>query len=192
MAFLIVGLGNVGPQYAKTRHNVGFMIVETLALRHNAMWSENRYGSTANVRIKNQTATLLRPNTLMNLSGNAVKYWMQKEKIELPNLLIAVDDLAIPFGAIRLRPSGAPGSHNGLKNICEQLGTEQYARLRFGLGDDFERGRQIDYVLGKFTQEQETLLPELLDNATDAIEKYILEGIQSAMNAFNTARKAKG
>lgn len=189
MDFLIVGLGNIGQDYVGTRHNAGFMIVETLANRHDATWTENRYGSTADIRVKNKTAKLLRPNTLMNLSGNAVKFWLQKEKIELPNLLVAVDDLALPFGALRLRPSGAPGSHNGLKNICELLGTEQYARLRFGLGSDYEQGRQIDYVLGAFSAEQQQELPDHLTLAAEAIEKYMLEGIQPAMNAFNTARK---
>lgn len=185
MSFLIVGLGNIGPEYIGTRHNAGFMTVESLAARHASLWTEQRYGSIADIRVKNQTAKLLKPNTFMNLSGNAVRYWLDKEKIDLTHLLVIVDDLALPFGAIRLKPAGSPGGHNGLKHISAQLNTDNYARLRFGLGNDYPKGGQIDYVLGHFTPQQQELLPERLNLAADAIEKFMLEGIQHAMNEYN-------
>lgn len=183
--FLIVGLGNIGPEYVGTRHNIGFMTVDALAESAGAVWSSCRYGDMAKMRVKNCELLLLKPSTFMNLSGVAVRYWMNKENLPLPNLLVIVDDLALPFGTIRLRGSGSDAGHNGLKNIAEQLGTQNYPRLRFGIGGDFPRGAQIDYVLGKFPPEERKLLPERLEKAGEAIKAYCLSGLEFAMTHFN-------
>lgn len=183
--FLIVGLGNIGPEYVGTRHNVGFMIVDRLAEQSGVEFASCRYGDMAKVRVKNCELLLLKPSTFMNLSGVAVRYWMNKEKLPLGNLLVAVDDIALPFGTIRLRGNGSEAGHNGLKNITEQLGNRNYARLRFGVGNDFPRGGQVDYVLGKFPTEEKILLPERLDMADEAIKAFCLSGIEFAMTNFN-------
>lgn len=185
MKYLIVGLGNIGDEYAMTRHNIGFRTLDAFAEASNVVFSTERYGDVAHCRVKNKLLTLLKPSTYMNLSGNAVRYWKDKEGIELDHILVIVDDLALPFGAIRLKPSGSDAGHNGLKNIAQMLGTQAYPRLRIGIGNDFPRGTQIDYVLGRFTPGQERLMPECLHAATDAIRCFVLEGIQRAMNRYN-------
>lgn len=183
--FLIVGLGNIGPEYVGTRHNAGFMVADRLAEDAGATWSSCRYGDMAKVRVKNCELMLLKPSTFMNLSGVAVRYWMNKEKLPLENLLIVVDDIALPFGAIRLRGNGSDAGHNGLKNIASELGNQNYARLRFGVGNDFPRGGQIDYVLGKFPPEEVAKMPERLSVAADAVKAYCLSGLSFVMTHFN-------
>lgn len=185
MKYLIVGLGNIGAEYADTRHNIGFMVLDAFAEASNSSFATERYGDVARMRLKNKQLVLLKPSTYMNLSGNAVRYWQQKENIPLENILVIVDDLALPFGTIRLRPNGSDAGHNGLKNIAEMLGTQNYARLRFGIGNDFPRGAQVNYVLGNFNAEERTALPERIKVACEAISEYVLVGIQAAMCKFN-------
>ncbi len=185
MKHLIVGLGNIGAEYADTRHNIGFMILDAFAKASNISFSTERYGDVGSGRVKNQQVVLLKPSTYMNLSGNAVRYWRDKEDIELNNILVLVDDLALPFGTIRMRQGGSDAGHNGLKSIAECLGTNAYARLRFGIGNDFPRGAQIDYVLGQFTAEQREALPARIDVAVEAVRDCVLAGIQAAMCRFN-------
>lgn len=183
--FLITGLGNIGPDYVDTRHNIGFMIVDKLAELSNVSFSSCRYGDMATVKVKNCELKLLKPSTFMNMSGVAVRYWMNKEKLPLDQLLIVVDDIALPFGTIRLRESGSEGGHNGLKSISEHLGTRNYARLRFGVGNGFTKGSQIDYVLGQFSKEEKNELGEKIDKADDAIKAFCLSGAAFAMTNFN-------
>ncbi len=185
MKYLIVGLWNIGPEYENTRHNIGFMILDAFAKASNTFFQDKRYGFVAETRLKNKSLLLLKPSTFMNLSGNAVRYWLQKEKIHIDNLLVIVDDLALPFGTIRLKSKGSDGGHNGLKHIQEVLGTQQYARLRFGIGNGFSRGAQIDYVLSDFTDEEKKLLPERIETAYEAIRTFCLSGIDIAMNLYN-------
>jgi len=183
---LIVGLGNIGEEYADTRHNIGFMILDALAKASNVVFDVNkRYGALAELRLKNQQLLLLKPYTYMNLSGNAVRYWLQKEKIELENMLIVVDDIALPFGALRLKTKGSDAGHNGLKHIQEVLGTNQYNRLRFGIGNDFPQGRQINFVLEPFTEEEQKLLPERIEKAIEAVKSFALAGVDITMNSYN-------
>ena len=160
MKYLIVGLGNIGPEYVGTRHNIGFRIVDALAQSAGALWEDKRYGFVARMRAKNAQLILLKPSTYMNLSGNAVRYWMQQEKIELQNLLVVVDDLSLPVGTIRLKQNGSAGGHNGLKHIAQMLGTEGYNRLKFGIGNDFPKGAQVDFVLSKFSPEDESIIDQ--------------------------------
>lgn len=183
--FLIACLGNIGPEYTGTRHNAGFMVADELARDADMQFQSRRYGDMAVVRVKNCELLVLKPSTFMNLSGVAVRYWMNHEKLPLENLLVVVDDLALPFGTLRLRKSGSDAGHNGLKNIAEQLGTPNYARLRFGVGNDFPKGGQIDFVLGKFPPEEREKLPEVLKRAADAVRTYCLAGPDIAMNRFN-------
>ena len=185
MKYLIVGLGNIGEEYAGTRHNIGFMMLDAFADALNATWADKRYGFVAKCRVKNAEMVLLKPTTYMNLSGNAVRYWVNQKKIDLDRLLIVSDDLALPFGTLRLKPSGSEGGHNGLKSITQCLGTNQYARLRFGIGNEFSRGHQIDFVLGQFSTEENNLLKERIAKATEAIKAFALSGINFAMNNFN-------
>lgn len=185
MKYLIVGLGNIGPEYEGTRHNIGFMIADRLALDAGTGFESCRYGDMARFRVKNKQLMVLRPSTFMNLSGVAVRYWMNKEKLPLQNLLVLVDDIALPFGAIRIRGNGSDAGHNGLKNIAAELGNQNYARLRFGVGNDFERGGQINYVLGRFPAEQADALPPRLEVAAEAVRAYCLSGLAFAMNNFN-------
>ena len=185
MKYLIVGLGNIGNEYHNTRHNVGFTILDAFAKASNVFFSENRYGATCEVKLKGRTLILLKPSTFMNLSGNALRYWMQKEKIEIENVLVVVDDIALPFGTLRLKPQGSDAGHNGLKNIQEILGHNNYARLRFGIGNDFAKGRQVEYVLGKWTEEQTTALPERADRCIEIIQSFCLAGMQLTMTQFN-------
>lgn len=185
MKYLIVGLGNIGAEYAGTRHNIGFMILDAFAEASNISFTTERYGDVGRGRLKNKQVVLLKPSTYMNLSGSAVRYWMQKENIPLENILVLVDDIALPFGAIRLKTRGSDAGHNGLKDIAKALGTESYARLKFGIGNDFPRGCQIDYVLGRFTPEQCLALPERLKVAADCIAEFVLAGAGSAMCKYN-------
>lgn len=185
MKFLVVGLGNIGAEYQGTRHNIGFTVVEALADQAGATWATARYGAVAEMRVKNQQLLLLKPSTYMNLSGEAVRYWAQKEKIGPDHILVVVDDIALPFGAIRMRGKGADGGHNGLKNIDQMLGSQQYARLRFGVGNDFPRGAQVDYVLSHPGADELAVLPERAKVACDAIRAFCLSGIDFAMTHFN-------
>lgn len=183
--FLIACLGNIGPEYVGTRHNAGFMVADTLAEEAGATSRSVRYGDMANVKVKNCELLILKPSTFMNLSGVAVRYWMNHEKLPLDRLLVVVDDLAIPFGKIRLRKQGSPAGHNGLKNINDQLGTQNYARLRFGVGSDFRKGGQVDFVLGKFPPEEREQLPEILKKAAECVKAFCLSGPDFAMTHFN-------
>ena len=185
MKYLIVGLGNIGAEYQGTRHNIGFTVLDALAEASNTSFTTGRYGDIARMRLKNQQLVLLKPSTYMNLSGNAVRYWKEQEGVDLDHILVIVDDIALPFGAIRIKPSGSDAGHNGLKTIAQMLGTNAYPRLRFGIGNDFPRGCQIDYVLGHFTLDQRQQLPTRVDVAVDAIKEFCLAGIQRAMNTFN-------
>lgn len=185
MKYLIVGLGNIGAEYRDTRHNIGFKVLDAFAEASNIVFSNQRYGDVAQVRVKNKILVLLKPSTYMNLSGEAVRYWMNKENIPLENVLIIVDDIALPFGAIRIKGKGSDGGHNGLKNIAALLGTQNYARIRFGVGNEFVRGAQIDYVLGNFTEEQSRELPDRMKVACDAIKAFCLSGLTFAMNNFS-------
>jgi len=185
MKHLIVGLGNIGQEYQGTRHNIGFRILDAFAEASNISFVTDRYGDVGSGRIKNKQVVLLKPSTYMNLSGNAVRYWKTKENIELENILVRVDDIALPFGSIRLKPGGSDAGHNGLKNIAQMLGTQNYARLRFGIGNDFPRGCQVDYVLGQFTLDERLRMPVRIDMAVEAIRTYVLAGLQTAMCDFN-------
>ena len=185
MNFLIVGLGNIGDEYAKTRHNIGFRVVDALAKAGNVTFEDKRYGFVSTLKVKNQTLVLLKPSTYMNLSGNAVRYWMNEKKIPLENVLIVVDDLSLPFGQLRMKPSGSEAGHNGLRHITQVLGTQNYARLRFGIGNDFPRGGQVDFVLGEFADEDLTKMDERLETAGEMVKSFALSGIQFTMNHFN-------
>ncbi len=185
MKYLIVGLGNIGSEYEKTRHNIGFNVLDAFAKASNTVFTEQRYGAIAEVRVKGRTLILLKPSTYMNLSGNAVRYWLQQEKIPVENMLIIVDDISLPFGTLRLRPKGSDAGHNGLKDIARVLGNENYARLRFGIGGNFPRGGQIDYVLGEFTNEEQEQIPARCEIACNIIKSFCLAGIALTMNQFN-------
>mgnify|MGYP001638554685 CR=1 FL=1 len=185
MKYLIVGLGNIGDEYRGTRHNIGFRILDAFAEASNISFTTERYGDVAHMRLKNKQLTLLKPSTYMNLSGNAVRYWKEKEGIDVDHILILVDDIALPFGAIRIKSGGSDAGHNGLKNIAQMLGTQAYPRLRFGVGNDFPRGCQIDYVLGQFTLDQRQQLPARIDVACEAIKAFCLSCIGFAMCNFN-------
>ena len=185
MKYLITGLGNIGAEYAGTRHNIGFRVVNKLVDEAGVRFTEERYGAIARLRVKNCELVVLKPNTFMNLSGNAVRYWLQKENIAVENLLVVVDDLALPFGTLRLKPQGSDAGHNGLKNIAQMLGTQNYARLRFGIGNDFPRGGQRDYVLGRFPEEEIAAMPPIIERAVEIIKSFCLAGIQLTMNQYN-------
>lgn len=185
MKYLIVGLGNIGSEYQDTRHNIGFNVLDAFAKASNAVFEDMRYGAVCEIKLKGRSVVLLKPNTYMNLSGKAVSYWMQKEKVGLEDVLIVVDDLALPFGSVRLRPQGSDGGHNGLKSINELLGTTDYARLRFGIGNEFARGRQVDYVLGVWQGEEAEKLPALLEYCGEVITSFVLTGVTRTMNTFN-------
>lgn len=189
MNFLIVGLGNIGVEYANTRHNIGFKVLDAYAKASNTSFISSRYGSTAEVSLRGHKLTLLKPSTYMNLSGKAVNYWMQNLKIKQENILIVLDDLALPFGQLRMRKKGSNGGHNGLKNIDECLGNNEYCRLRVGISDNFAKGHQVDYVLGKWTSEEEKELPFIEDNAIAAIKAFVSLGPDRAMNIANTKPK---
>lgn len=185
MKYLIVGLGNIGAEYAETRHNIGFKVLDALAEASNTSFSTQRYGDVAELKHKGRTLILLKPSTYMNLSGKAVRYWMDAEKIAPENLLVVSDDIALPFGTLRMRPKGSAGGHNGLKSIAELLGSEDYARMRFGVGGDFARGHQVDYVLGGWSDEELKALAERLKLFGDAILSFTTIGMERTMNLFN-------
>ena len=185
MKYLIVGLGNIGEEYAGTRHNIGFMMLDAFADALHATWADKRYGFVAKCRVKNAEMVLLKPTTYMNLSGNAVRYWLQQEKIPVENMLVLVDDLNLPFGTIRICKQGSNGGHNGLGNIQSVLGTENYARVRFGIGNNFSRGAQCNFVLGKWTEEEQKLLPERLKITSEIIPSFCLQGMDRTMNLYN-------
>ncbi|MEA4976542.1 MAG: aminoacyl-tRNA hydrolase [Paludibacter sp.] len=185
MKYLIVGLGNIGPEYQDTRHNIGFTILDALARASNVFFEDKRYGFVTQVKLKGRTLVLLKPSTFMNLSGHALRYWMQKEKIEIENVLVLVDDIALPFGTLRLKPQGSDAGHNGLKNIQDILGHNTYARLRFGIGNDFPKGYQVEYVLGKWDAEEQKLLPERVEKAIEMIKSFCLAGMQLTMTQYN-------
>jgi PTH1 family peptidyl-tRNA hydrolase len=183
--FLIVGLGNIGDKYKNTRHNIGFTILDELAKNKELTFENNKLGAISKFRFKGRTFILLKPSTYMNLSGKAVKYWLNKENISLENLLIVCDDLNLPFGAIRLKGKGSDGGHNGLKDINTILQTQKYARFRFGVGAEFSKGKQSDFVLGDWSSNELKLLPERLTKATELIVSFGLAGLNNTMNSFN-------
>jgi PTH1 family peptidyl-tRNA hydrolase len=191
MNYLIVGLGNIGVEYANTRHNMGFMVLDAWAQASNILFESGRYGSTATISFKGRKFTLLKPSTYMNLSGKAVRYWMNELKIPLENLLVLSDDLNIPFGTLRLRKNGSAGGHNGLTNINELIGTQDYARIRLGIGNEFGRGQQVGYVLGELSKEEQEQMPEICKRTIEGIKAWATIGADRAMNIVNTKPKAE-
>lgn len=183
--YLIVGLGNIGEKYQNTRHNIGFKILDEVAKEYNVSFETDKLGDVTSFRFKGRTFVLLKPSTFMNLSGKAVKYWMQKEKISVDNLLIVTDDLNINFGTIRVKAKGSDGGHNGLKDIQEKLTTNKYPRFRFGVGSNYSKGRQVDYVLGEWTSDEESQLIERLPKSVEVITSFGTAGIANTMNNFN-------
>jgi len=183
--YLIVGLGNIGAEYVNTRHNIGFKIVDFLAKKEGVSFETVKLGTLAQYKFKGRTFLLLKPNTYMNLSGKAVHYWMEKEKIPLENVLIIADDLNLSFGSIRIRPKGSDGGHNGLKNVNLVLNTQNYARFRFGISDEFKKGKQVDYVLGDWDDAEKTALPERLELASEIIKSFGTAGLENTMTAYN-------
>ena len=186
--YLIVGLGNPGYEYENTRHNTGFMVLDKMAESAGVSFEDKRYGYVAETSIKGRKVFLLKPTTYMNLSGNAVRYWLQKENIDQKRLLVGVDDLSIPLGDYRLKGNGSNGGHNGLGNIQQLIG-QQYARLRMGIGSDFQRGQQVDWVLGKYTDEDMHTLQPSIDEAVEIIRSFVLAGLDITMNQFNKLGK---
>ena len=191
MNYLIVGLGNIGVEYANTRHNIGFMVLDAWAQASNIVFESGRYGSTTTISFKGRKFTLLKPSTYMNLSGKAVRYWMNELKIQPENLLVISDDLNIPFGTLRLRKNGSAGGHNGLTNINELIGTQEYPRIRVGIGNEFGRGQQIGYVLGEFSDDEKKEIPEICKRVIDGVKAWATVGADRAMNVINTKPKQK-
>ena len=185
MKFLIVVVGNIGDEYANTRHNIGFMTLDAFAKASNVAFEDKRYGFVGHCRVKNAELTLLKPSTFMNLSGTAVRYWAQKENIPVENVLVVVDDLSMSLGKIRLRGSGSAGGHNGLKNIESCMMTQQYARIKFGIGNDFPKGAQVDFVLGEFSDEEKAVVNERIDYVGEMIKSFCLQGLERTMNQYN-------
>lgn len=185
MKYLIVGLGNIGTEYHHTRHNIGFDVADAFAAKHGATFRSDRLADVAEVKWKGRIFVVIKPTTYMNLSGKAVKYWMDKEKIPVENILVIMDELALPLNVIRLRPGGSDAGHNGLKSIQESIATNQYPRLRFGIGNDFPKGRQVDYVLGKWSAKEEPVVQQKIDKCTEVIESFASIGLQRSMNNYN-------
>ena len=185
MHYLIVGLGNIGDEYANTRHNIGFRVVDAMAKAAGANWEDKRYGFVTTIRVKNRLLTLLKPSTYMNLSGNAVRYWMNEKKIPLDHVLVVVDDLALPFGQLRMKPNGSEAGHNGLRHITSVMGTQNYARLRFGIGNDFPKGGQVDFVLGTFDSEEQKVVDAQAETVGEIIKSFCFAGLARTMNQFN-------
>ncbi|WP_179337268.1 aminoacyl-tRNA hydrolase [Winogradskyella ludwigii] len=183
--FLIVGLGNIGEKYANTRHNIGFKILDYLAETNEIPFETVKLGDVATLKIKGRTLILLKPSTFMNLSGKSIKYWLEKEKIPLENLLVVTDDLNLPFGSLRLKTKGSDGGHNGLKDTQDKLQTVKYNRFRFGISAEFSTGRQVDYVLGEWTEDENTALKERLKISADLVKSFALAGVNTTMNQFN-------
>ncbi len=189
LTYLIAGLGNIGAEYENTRHNMGFMVLDAYAKASNIVFSTERYGDIAQTSLKGRKVVLLKPSTYMNLSGNAVRYWMNRLNVPAERLLIICDDLNLPFGSMRMRKKGSDGGHNGLKNIVEMIGTQEYSRIRVGIGNDFSRGAQVDFVLGKLNDEQMKMMPEICEKAAAGIDEFVLAGPDKAMNSVNSAVK---
>jgi PTH1 family peptidyl-tRNA hydrolase len=185
MKFLIVGLGNIGAEYHHTRHNIGFDVADALAAKHNVSFNSDRLADVATIRWKGRILVTIKPTTYMNLSGRAVKYWMDKEKIAAENIMVILDELALPLSAIRIRPGGSDAGHNGLKSIQESIATNQYPRLRFGIGNDFPKGRQVDYVLGKWGPIEEPVVQQKIDKCVEVIESFATNGLSRTMNNYN-------
>lgn len=185
MKYLIVGLGNIGQEYADTRHNIGFMVLDQMAKEAGVQFSTMRLASYTEINHKGRTLCLIKPTTYMNLSGKAVSYWMKDLKIPIENVLVIVDDLAIPFGSLRIKPKGSPAGHNGLKSIEGLLGSNEYARLRFGIGDNFPKGRQVDYVLSGFDKEEVLALPALIEKSINMVKSFATIGVELTMTNFN-------
>ena len=183
--FLIAGLGNIGPAYKNTRHNIGFKILDAFAKQADLPWETVKLGDITTHKKKGRTFILLKPSTFMNLSGKAVKYWMEKENIPLENLLVVTDDLNLPFGTFRIKGKGSSGGHNGLKDIQEMLATGKYPRFRFGISDAFSKGKQVDFVLGEWTPQEESHLITQIPKSIEAIESFALAGLDNTMNTFN-------
>jgi PTH1 family peptidyl-tRNA hydrolase len=183
--FLIVGLGNIGAEYVNTRHNIGFKILDFYAKKENISFQTAKLGDLSEHKVKGKTVFLLKPNTYMNLSGKAVKYWMEKENIPVENILIITDDLNIPFGTIRIKTKGSDGGHNGLKSIQSLLNTVEYPRFRFGISDDFKKGRQVDYVLGEWNETEISKLTERLELSNEIINSFVISGLNNTMNLYN-------
>lgn len=190
MEYLVVGLGNIGAEYASTRHNMGFMVLDAWAQASNVLFKTDRYGDVAEVSFKGRWFVLLKPNTYMNLSGNAVRYWMQKLHLPLENLIVISDDINLPFGSLRMRPNGSSGGHNGLQDITDKLESDQWTRIRIGIGNDFSRGRQVDYVLGALSAEEKAEIPQLAARIIQGVKDISTIGVQRAMNTLNTRQKA--
>lgn len=191
MNYLIVGLGNIGVEYANTRHNMGFMVLDAWAQASNIVFESGRYGSLASVSFKGRKFYLLKPSTYMNLSGKAVRYWMNELDIPIENLMVVSDDLNIPFGTLRLRKGGSAGGHNGLTNINELIGTQDYARIRVGIGNDFGRGHQVDFVLGELSEQQKKQMESISARVIEGIKTWAMMGADRAMNVVNTRPKAE-
>lgn len=185
MKYLIIGLGNIGPEYADTRHNIGFMVADALAKQAQALFHNMRLAYYTELSHKGQKIHLIKPTTYMNLSGKAVNYWMHELKIPVENILVIVDDLALPFGAIRLKPKGSNAGHNGLKHIEAILGSTSYPRLRFGISDNFPKGRQVDYVLSSFDEDEQPTLPALIERSVEMIQNFVSVGVELTMTRFN-------
>lgn len=185
MKYLIVGLGNIGNEYVGTRHNIGFRVLDAFSVAQNAEWADKRYGAVARTRVKNAELLLLKPSTYMNLSGQAVRYWMQQEKIPVERILVVVDDLSLPVGKLRMRGNGSAGGHNGLKNIEACIMTQSYARIKFGIGNDFPSGGQVDFVLGTFSDEDNRVVEEKMDYVCEMIKSFCLQGLERTMNQYN-------
>ena len=188
-SFLVVGLGNIGNEYAGTRHNVGFMVLDAWAQASNAVFSSKRYGDVAEITVKGRKFVLLKPPTYMNLSGNAVRFWLRKLNLPLERLVVISDDLNLPFGTVRMRRSGSSGGHNGLENITEMLGSDQWTRIRVGIGNEFQRGGQIDFVLGELTAEEKDEIRETGLRIAEGVQTFALAGPEIAMNSLNSKRK---
>jgi len=183
--FLIVGLGNIGPLYAFTRHNIGFDVADAFVRKHNAFFKNDRLADVAEVNFKGKRFIVIKPTTFMNLSGKAVRYWMDREKIDISRILVIVDELALPLNKIRIRASGSPGGHNGLKDISAMLGSDNYPKLRFGIGNDYPKGGQVDFVLGKWRPDEQPLVQLKIQKCVEVIEQFAFVGIEKTMNLFN-------
>jgi PTH1 family peptidyl-tRNA hydrolase len=189
MKYLIVGLGNIGEGYKDTRHNIGFTVLDAMAMASNTSFTDRRYGAVSNIKYKGRELILLKPSTFMNLSGNAVDYWLKKENIPLENMLVIVDDLALPPGSIRMRPKGSDGGHNGLAHISSILSTNEYPRIRIGIGNGFRKGAQVDYVLGEWDPEEKKFMEDRVAIVIDMIKSFAFAGLERTMTAFNKAGK---
>ena len=188
MKYLIVGLGNIGAEYEHTRHNIGFDIADTFVSKHGGTFKSDRLADVAEVKWKGRTLVVIKPTTYMNLSGKAVKYWMDKEKVPLENIMVLVDDLALPVEVLRIRPGGSDAGQNGLKSIQELLGTNQYPRLRFGIGNNYPKGRQVDFVLGKWPAEELKIVQWKLEKCVEIIEGFVSIGLERTMNKYNNLK----